>query len=52
LAITFGSWKFDVHGDKRVEDAKAFIEKHPNLIFVSTDRGLKYDRVAAAQPAL
>jgi len=46
LAITFGKWKTQLYGDRKIEAAKAFMSKHSNIIFVSTGMGLDYDRVA------
>ena len=46
IAITFGNWKLDLYPDTQLTAAKAFAEKHPNLIFLSSGRGLGSDRVA------
>lgn len=46
LAITFGNWKHEEYPDTRVSAAREFAKKHPNLIFLSSGRGLGADRVA------
>jgi DNA-binding Lrp family transcriptional regulator len=46
LAITFGKWKTELYGNRKIEAAKDFLSKHPNIIFVSTGMGIDYDRVA------
>lgn len=46
VAMTFGNWKYQQYPDTRVATAKEFTKKHPNLIFLSSGRGLDSDRVA------
>lgn len=46
MAITFGNWKLAQYPDTRVSAAKDFAQRHPNLIFLSSGRGLNSDRVA------
>ncbi len=46
IAMTFGNWKHEQYPDTRVREAEGFAEKHPNLIFLSSGRGLDSDRVA------
>lgn len=46
IAMTFGNWKHEQYPDTRVREAEGFAEKHPNLIFLSSGRGLGSDRVA------
>lgn len=46
VAFTFGKWNFDVYSDTRVQAAKDFIDRHPNIIFVSTGIGDFGDRLA------
>jgi DNA-binding Lrp family transcriptional regulator len=48
IAITFGNWKHERYPDTKAPEAQDFIEKHPNIIFVSTGRGLGSDRVAVS----
>jgi DNA-binding Lrp family transcriptional regulator len=48
IAITFANWKRQQYHDTRVQKAKDFIEKHPNIIFVSTGRGFDLDRIAVS----
>lgn len=49
LAITFANWKHEHNEDEeRTDEAKAFCEKHPNILFVSTGRGLGTDRVTVS----
>lgn len=45
LAITFAKWKSDVQMGKGLEGAEDFYSRYPNVIFVSTGRGLDFDRV-------
>jgi DNA-binding Lrp family transcriptional regulator len=46
LAVTFGNSKSGHHSDALGAKAKAFVDDHPNLIFVSSGRGLSSDRIA------
>ncbi len=46
IAITFGNWKIDQYRDTRVDAAKEFANRHPNLLFLSSGRGMDSDRVA------
>jgi len=46
VAFTFGLWNFNAYSDTRVQAAEDFINRHPNIIFVSTGRGDLGDRVA------
>jgi DNA-binding Lrp family transcriptional regulator len=46
VAFTFGKWNFEAYADTQVQAAKDFINRHPNIIFVSTGRGDFGDRVA------
>jgi DNA-binding Lrp family transcriptional regulator len=46
IAVTFGSSKSGHHSDAIAAKAKAFIDDHPNLIFVSSGRGLNSDKIA------
>jgi DNA-binding Lrp family transcriptional regulator len=46
MAFTYGKWKFDKSSDTKMQAAKDFISKHPNIIFVSTGRSDFGDRVA------
>lgn len=46
VVFTFGKWNFNAYPDTRVQAAKDFINRHPNIIFVSTGRGDFGDRVA------
>lgn len=48
IALTFGNWKHEQYPDTRVSEARKFAEKHPNLIFLSSGRGLGSDRVAVS----
>jgi DNA-binding Lrp family transcriptional regulator len=49
VAFTFGNWKpekiKDFTEDERVEKAKRFISKHPNVIYASSGRGLGKGRM-------
>lgn len=46
LAFTFGDWKRREFPDTRVDAAREFVRRHPNLIFLSAGRGMSSDRVA------
>jgi len=46
IAIIFANWKREEYPDTRVPKARDFIKRHPNIVFVSTRRGLDSDRVA------
>jgi DNA-binding Lrp family transcriptional regulator len=49
VAFTFGVWSRekikDYPGDERVEKAKRFLSKHPNVVFASSGRGLGMERL-------
>jgi DNA-binding Lrp family transcriptional regulator len=46
MAITFGNWRHEQYPDTRISEARDFTKKHPNLLFLSSGRGLNSDRVA------
>ncbi len=46
MAITFGNWKRQQYPDTRISAAKEFVQRHPNVIFLSSGKGLTSDRVA------
>jgi DNA-binding Lrp family transcriptional regulator len=46
IAITFGSSKHEQQPDTGLAKFKGFIKNRPNMIFVSTGRGLSSDSVA------
>lgn len=48
LAFTCANWKHENYPDERTEETKAFLSKHPNVIFVSTGRGLTADRITVS----
>ncbi len=48
MAFIFGRWNLKEFPDTRVEEMNDFISKHPNIVFVSTGRGIDYDRMAIA----
>lgn len=48
IAMTFGNWKHEQYPDTRVSEARGFAKRHPNLIFLSSGRGLNSDRVAVS----
>jgi len=48
LAFNFATWKTDGGSEEKAQEAKAFISKHPDVIFVSTGRGLGADRVSVS----
>lgn len=48
IAITFGNWKHQQYPDTRAPEARDFAKKHPNLIFLSSGRGLNSDRVVVS----
>jgi DNA-binding Lrp family transcriptional regulator len=49
VAFTFGTWSSEKIKDypekERIEEAKKFIAKHPNVIFASSGRGLGMTRM-------
>jgi DNA-binding Lrp family transcriptional regulator len=45
LAFTFARWKYDKYAEERVQETKAFLAKHPNMLFVSTGSGMNWDRL-------
>ncbi|HVO36542.1 MAG TPA: Lrp/AsnC family transcriptional regulator [Candidatus Acidoferrum sp.] len=45
MAFMFASWKHEKYPDTRVSEAKNFIAKHPNILFVSTGKGANSDRM-------
>jgi DNA-binding Lrp family transcriptional regulator len=48
LAFTFARWKYDKYAEERVQETKAFLAKHPNMLFVSTGSGMNWDRVCVS----
>ena len=48
IAMTFGNWKHEQYPDTRISEARGFAKRHPNLIFLSSGRGLSSDRVAVS----
>ena len=45
MAFTFAGWNHKVYPDEKVPEAESFLSEHPNMLFVSTGRGLDSDRV-------
>jgi DNA-binding Lrp family transcriptional regulator len=48
LAFNFANWKQEASSEENIQEAKAFISKHPSVMFVSTGRGLGADRVSVS----
>jgi len=48
LAFNFANWRQEAGSDEKTREAKAFISKHPSVLFVSTGRGLGADRVSVS----
>lgn len=48
LAFNFANWKQEASSEEKIQEAKAFISKHPSVMFVSTGRGLGADRVSVS----
>jgi DNA-binding Lrp family transcriptional regulator len=48
LAFTFARWKYDKYAEERVHETKAFLTKHPNMLFISTGTGMNWDRVCVS----
>jgi DNA-binding Lrp family transcriptional regulator len=48
LAFNFANWKTSASSEEKTQEAKAFISKHPGVMFVSTGRGLDADRVSVS----
>lgn len=46
LAFNFANWKQGAISEEKIRETKAFIAKHPSVMFVSTGRGLGADRVS------
>jgi DNA-binding Lrp family transcriptional regulator len=46
LAVIIGKRNYGVHAEIALQKAKDFIERHPNIIFVSAGTGLNSDRIA------
>jgi DNA-binding Lrp family transcriptional regulator len=45
VAVTFGNSKSGRYSEAMVAKSEAFMDDHPNLIFVSSGRGLSSDRI-------
>ena len=45
MAVVFGKRDFEKHPEDVIEKAKAFTERHPNIIFASDGTGLDFDRM-------
>jgi DNA-binding Lrp family transcriptional regulator len=48
LAFTFARRKYGKYPDERVQETKAFLAKHPNMLFVSTGTGMNWDRICVS----
>jgi DNA-binding Lrp family transcriptional regulator len=48
IAMIFGNWKQKEYPDVRVTKAQDFMKGHPNIIFASTGRGFRSDRVVVS----
>ncbi len=48
IAITFGNWKHEQYPDTKIAEAREFAKRHPNLVFLSSGRGVNSDRVAVS----
>jgi DNA-binding Lrp family transcriptional regulator len=48
LAFNFANWKQEAISEEKIRETKAFISKHPSVMFVSTGRGLGADRVSVS----
>jgi len=48
LAFNFANWKSDASSVEKIREAKAFVSKHPDVMFVSMGRGLGADRVSVS----
>lgn len=45
LAFTFARWRYDKYADERVQDTSGFLDKHPNILFLSTGSSMNWDRL-------
>jgi len=45
MAVVFGKRDYDKHPEDVFQKAKSFVERHPNMIFVSDGSGLDHDRI-------
>jgi DNA-binding Lrp family transcriptional regulator len=43
LALTLAKWSFNK--ERRIDERREFVAKHPNIVFTSTGTGLGHDRV-------
>ncbi len=48
IAITFGNWKHEQYPYTKIAEAREFAKRHPNLVFLSSGRGVNSDRVAVS----
>ena len=48
IAFSFGRWDLAKYPDTRVEETRDFFSKNPNVIFLSTGRGLNWDRMGVS----
>jgi len=48
LAFTFARWKYDKYAKEKTQETKAFLSKHPNMLFVSTGTGMNWDRMCVS----
>ena len=45
MAVVFGKRDYEKHPEDVFQKAKGFVEKHPNMVFVSDGEGLNHDRI-------
>lgn len=49
LAFTFARWKYDKYAtDNKIQEPKGFIDRHPNMLFISTGTGMNWDRICVS----
>lgn len=45
MAVVFGKRDYEKHPEDVFHKAKSFVEKHPNMVFVSDGNGFDHDRI-------
>jgi DNA-binding Lrp family transcriptional regulator len=45
MAVVLGKRDYEKHPEDVFQKAKSFVERHPNMVFVSDGNGSRYDRI-------
>jgi DNA-binding Lrp family transcriptional regulator len=48
IAVTFANWKHGQNPDEEEQKNRDYLKGHPNVIFVSTGRGMDSDRITVS----